>query len=722
MNLPSRATLVCCACAALLALLYARPVLKDVARTGLDWPIWIDHPEGLIHTNTGKWLVAAPHRLFVEGASGEFPQYYAMLSDALLNLAAALGGIPAMTIQAVLYGPLLAAAFLLANYAALRAVLRDRRSALFASLLLSLGGNSLFVDRPDPGSGLSLEALLHVPVEVISLGTSQSLGWVLLVPALALAWRAHRDGSAARAIAAGALLGVLFYAHTLTFVNVAAAQLACLVLVNLLERPRDRRYRVWLGALALVAGGFAWLVATRPAVSFTEVAALGSLALAATFAIDPGRRFYALCYGTAGVLALPYVLLLARHREGLATMQGAWNQVQMMAVGMTGFLLFFAAYVLAAGLAYRFVRDRPLLVFLSGWLLATAVLAVNHLWHWSNHPYRYAIHLLFPLAILAVLGVRAAPRALGVVAGLWLVAIGLGNAATVAAGKTMAARFRVAEPERAAFLATVRDITAREAGSGSRLLSPVELTYPRGLVQAALVMNYSKVPAFIPDYRHVLWPERYHNRMGLYCFLFPGYPNQDYPFGWRACEEALDPDPELLTLLDPRLKAQVLPIYSLRFAAAPGKPFSNHLKEASRAYGWPMLVETDNAAFLRTDAATLPGVARLSKPATAGSELAIRVDPVQPGPHVVILGGRRLDARAPSIRLDGADLGRGRRRGNWAVLAAKLAAGPHLLELPSLAAGASPQADYLYFAAVVHRDAAPSYVTLGAHGHERVEP
>ena len=88
-------------------------MLPDVRRTGLDWPIWIDHPEGLIHTNTGKWLVAPPHRFFVEGASGEFPQYYPSLSDTLLNLVAGPLGIPAMTVQAVLFGPLAGGAFLL---------------------------------------------------------------------------------------------------------------------------------------------------------------------------------------------------------------------------------------------------------------------------------------------------------------------------------------------------------------------------------------------------------------------------------------------------------------------------------------------------------------------------------------------------------------------------------------------------------------------------------
>jgi len=710
MKRPAPETLAALACAALLALLYASPVLPDVWRTGLDWPIWIDHPEGLIHTNTGKWLMAPPHRFFVEGASGEFPQYYAPLSDMLLNLAAAPLGIPAMTVQAVLFGPLAGAAFLFGSYLSLASVLRDRRAALAASLLLALGGNALFVDRPDPASGLSLNAVLHVPFHVISLGTSQSLGWVLLLPALGLGYLAYREFSRARALGAGLLLAALFYAHTLSFVNVAAVTLASLVAANAAERPRDGRFKAWLAALGLLAAVFAILATTRPAVSFAEIASLGALALFATFWIDPHKRYYAWCFAPAALLALPYAALLVRHRAALAAMQGGWNQVQMMTVGLGGAIAFFSAWLAAAACAWRFARERALVAWLTVFLAATAFLAVNHLWGWSNHPYRYAIHLLFPLAILGVLGLRAAPRPLAAALGLWLAAICLANVWGFAAGRAVTVRFRVAEPERARFLETVRGETSREAGSGVRLLPPVELTYPRGLVQAAMLMNYSRVPAFIPDYRHVLWPERYHNRMGLYCFLFPGYPNQDYPFGWRACEEDLDPDPELVTILEPRLRTQVLPLYGIGFAAAPGKPFSNYLKSAP--YGWRSIAETDNAAFVRTDAAALPGVARLSRAAGAPGRLTIAIEPDGPGAYVLVLGGRRLDRRAPKLALDGRPL-EGRRHGNWAVFEVDLGPGTHRLELPELATGPDPEADYLYFAAAVRRDALEGRLMLG---------
>ena len=611
MKRPSGPTIAAFVCSVLIGLLYVSPVLTDVARTGLDWPIWIDHPEGLIHTNYGKWWVLAPHHYLVDGSSGEFPIYYPSLSDSMINVAAEALGCPAMTVQAVLFGPLLGSAFLLLNYLSIAAVVGDRRVALGASLLISLGGNSSFFDRPDPVSGLPLNSILHVPFHVISLATAQSLGWVLLLPCLSLTHLAYRSFSRTRAVLAGVLLAALFHSHTLTFVNVGAAQLAYLIFANALERPRDRRFKAWLVALCLLASAFVLLVATRPSLSFAILVALGALALAATFFVDPNKRFYLWSYGAAGLVALPYLALLGRHARALAAVQSAWNQVQMMAVGLSGFALFFAAYLVAAALGYRSLRDRPLFVWVSALLASTAFLAVNHVWHWGNHPYRFAIHLLFPLAILAALGVRDAPRPLAAILGAWLGAVCLFDAGNFALGQPVTVRFRVAEPERAAFLETVRDVTRREAASGLRLLTPVELTYPRGLVQATMLMNYSRLPAFVPDHRHVLWPERHHNRMGLFCFLFPGYPNDDYPFGRRACEEELDPDPQLDLVLDPRLKTAILPVYRIGFAGGPAKPFSNFLKDASSRYGWPILAQTDNAAFVRTDVARLPGVARL---------------------------------------------------------------------------------------------------------------
>jgi hypothetical protein len=716
MKRPSGPTIAALVCAVLVGLLYVSPILKDVVRTGLDWPIWIDHPEGLMDTSLGKWWVLSPHRYLVDGSSGEFPIYYQSLSDSILNLIAEPLGIPAMTVQAVLFGPFLGFAFLLLNYFSIAAVASDRRVALAASLLISLGGNTSFLDRLDPASGLPLNSILHVPFRVISLATAQSLGWVLVLPCLSLTFLAYRRFSRTRALGAGVLLAALFHSHTLTFLNVAAAQLFYFVLVNALERPRDRRFRAWVGALALLAATFVVLAAARPSLSFTIPVALGGLALAATFLVDPNKRFYLWSYGAAGILALPYVLLLARHARALAALQRGWDGVQMMTVGLSGFALFFAAFLLAAAAGFYWSRDRPVLIWAGALLASTAFLAVNHLWHWGNHPYRFAIHMLFPLAILAALALRDAPRPLAAVLGAWLGAVCVFDAGSFALGHARTVRFRVADPERAAFLATVREVTSREEGRGTRLLLPVELVYPRGLVQATTLMNYSRLPSFVPDYRHALWPERYENRMGLFCFLFPGYPNEDYPFGRRACDEALDPEPALLTIREPRLRSAILPVYRIGYAAALGKPFSSHLERASPSYGWPVVTRAGNGLFLRTDPPNLPGLARLTRLAADAATLRIGLTPDAPGPHLLVLGGRRLAIRAPRVLLDGRRLESSRRSTNWAVFEADLSAGAHVLELPSHEDGPDPEAEYLYFAAAVRRDLAARYVALAVQG------
>ncbi len=696
--------------AILVALLYVSPVLRDVVRTGLDWPIWLNHPEGVSLTTYGKWWVLPPHHYLSDGSSGEFPIYTYFLSDTLINVIAELGHWPAMTVQAVIYGPLLGFAFLLLNYLSIAAVVRDSRVALWASLMISLGGNSSFLNRPDPVSGFPLNFILHVPFHTLSLGTAQSLGWVLFLPCLSLTHLAYRHFSVPRAIASGALLALLFQTHTLTFVNAAFVQLVYLILANALERPRDRHFWAWLLALGLVIAVFAYLAATRHLVSFVSLVALGALALAATFAFDSNKRFYLWSYGTVALVAAPYLLLLARHARVLAAVQDA--EVQRAAVGLVGVALFFAAYGLAAALAYLSYRNRPVLIWVSAMLGATLFLAFNHVWHWSNHPYRFAIHFIFPLGILAALGLRHGRRLIAAALGAWLGGMCLLNVGNFLAGKRIWVSFRAGEPERAAFLQTVRQTTASLEGTGLRILAPAEVGYPRGVYQAAMLMNYSRIQAYNPDYRRLLWRERYNNRMGLFCFLFPGYPNYDLQFNRRACEEDLGPDPELFEIRDPRLKTTILPLYSIGLAGAPAKPFATFLKEASARYEWSLVVETDSSALLMTTVPSLPGVARLLAGDSTATTLSIRFEVTTPGSHVVILGGRKLADRAPRIVLDGRELGDGRRSGNWAVFFADLGSGQHRLDLPSHDSGPDPESDYLYFAALIHRDWASRYLGL----------
>ncbi len=153
-------------------------------------------------------------------------------------------------------------------------------------------------------------------------------------------------------------------------------------------------------------------------------------------------------------------------------------------------------------------------------------------------------------------------------------------------------------------------------------------------------------------------------------------------------------------------------MYGIGLAGGPGKPFSAFLERASVQYGWPVLAQNKASALVRTETASLPGLARVVSAASSAGTLSIRLAVERSGPHVLVLGGRRLADRAPVISLDGRTLDGCRRRANWAVCTSEIGAGEHRLELPSHESGSDPEADYLYFVALVHRDQAAAYLSL----------
>ncbi|PYQ21076.1 MAG: hypothetical protein DMF79_08940, partial [Acidobacteria bacterium] len=108
-----------------IGLLYASPFLGDAIRHGLSWPVRLAG-EGPSLTTYGRWWVLPPHRYLADGFAGDFPTFYNYLSDALLNAVAVPFGWAPMTVQAVLYGPLLGALFFWLNHATVRAVTGDR--------------------------------------------------------------------------------------------------------------------------------------------------------------------------------------------------------------------------------------------------------------------------------------------------------------------------------------------------------------------------------------------------------------------------------------------------------------------------------------------------------------------------------------------------------------------------------------------------------------------
>ena len=165
-------------------------------------------------------------------------------------------------------------------------------------------------------------------------------------------------------------------------------------------------------------------------------------------------------------------------------------------------------------------------------------------------------------------------------------------------------------------------------------------------------------------------------------------------------------------LHETRLRAAILPAYGIAFAAASGPPFGLYLAEAQTRYGWPTVAEGDERRRLvRVGPPDLPGLAAFTRATDDGRSVGFRNEVA--GPHVVVLGGRGLDQRAPRILVDGQVLA-GRHEGSWAVLRGQFLAGDHRLDLPPPGLDRDGEREVLFFAAAVHERWAREYLELPA--------
>jgi hypothetical protein len=363
----------------------------------------------------------------------------------------------------------------------------------------------------------------------------------------------------------------------------------------------------------------------------------------------------------------------------------------------------------------------PVQAFFSSFLVATAGLALNHLWNWGNHPYRFAIHLLFPLGGLAAWGLVHGARRPARFLAAWLSVLGAVNVVGFLTGPRVYVDASIAPPEVALFLEKVRSVTAATSPT-ARLLNAPEFSYPQGVTQSAVLFNYSRRPGFVPDYRYLLSRERYYNRLGLFCFLFPDFPAYDPHLDRRACEEPLEPPPDLVVIREPRLRSGILPVYGIELAASTGQPFGNVLGAAAPAYGWARVAEAGpRRLLLRVGAPALPGLAALLPAREERRGLVLAFDLERGGPHLAVLGGRSLDRRVTRVVVDGRAPRGEQRRGNWIVIRATLGPGRHELLLERAGRDPDGETDVLYFAAIVHGDDAGSYLEAPGPGTARLE-
>jgi hypothetical protein len=692
--------------AAGLAAVYFTPFAPVIFARGLSWPVASQHLEALSLTTYGRWWLLPPHQFLTDAFSGVLPTFYNFVSDTLINLIALAGDWPPMTIQLAVYGPLLGFLIVWLGYVSLLPILHDRRQAAIASALVGLGvGSGLHLVFQHTRSQ-NLDNVLHVPFHALPLGTAQSLGWVLFLPCVASLYLARERNTTASIVAMGVSLGVLFNTHTLTFINVAFIHLAYLAYRNYTDAPRDLRWKLFMLINACAAVAFVIGAAAPRPLPLSFLLALWLAAMGACLIADPNKKLYLLGYGVAAFLAVPYGLALMPHAASFMALSEARHD---QSVELPAIFLFFAPFWIGAAYAWRYSRSNPVVRWATVMVLANMFLGFNHLWNWHNHPYRFTIHLLFPLSVLLTVGLTHAHRWLRCAVYLWLLVTILANVALYVTGSRRYVNFEVYSEERTGFLRNV-DRATRTSASDTWLLTAPEFEYPQGVSRAAALLNFSRIPAFLPDYRYQLALERYANRLALFCYLFPAFPAFDLHNGRRGCSEALDPPETFARVLSPALKNGALISSGIRWVASLDGPFDPMLMQTAAALGWSPLAEATNAhLFDITNVIELDGVARLGRGAYQNDAYELSFRPARPGPHLVVVGGRALRHAASTPLVNGTllqELQRNEKPANWAIYRADLGEGEHQLRVP----GASP--DCIYFIAIIHEESAATHLAL----------
>ena len=289
------------------------------------------------------------------------------------------------------------------------------------------------------------------------------------------------------------------------------------------------------------------------------------------------------------------------------------------------------------------------------------MLAYNNFFGWDNHSYRFAINLIFPLSILAVLGFRELIKAARYSSGYkarWIVAVlvcGLWviwSQARIVREYVFEPRTFVnyvrSSPNEASFLQLVHEQTK----SDDFILIPPEYQYPVGAAETAIVLNYSDSPGFIPDFRYLFSEEQYHERLGLFCFLFPNFPYHDLKLHTKGCKTAATSN---FNILDPRLKSNILAIQGITKIATLGGPFVPILLRTAHDASWKIASTGSQGILVTPSSQVLPGSAEFKRAVKTNDGFVLpffESDSSQKSYRIVLLG-RSLGSRITRVSIDG---------------------------------------------------------------------
>lgn len=636
----------------------------------------------------GKWpAVDWP----VDGFSGEFPAFYNFLSDYLLSWWANAVYLPEFHVQALLYGPVLAATMLFLNFVFLALVLGSRAKALAASLMISFGTDLAIPDQFYSYFGEQdvwhMKNRMHVPFVAMPLGTGQSLGWLLFVPVLACVHQLTKRDNIIWAAASGAGLGLLFQTHTLTFLNVTTA--ACLfIYLHSLSRDalKARSFTIRCLFVTVVVLVLIWW-GSSTGVGFS-IRCFAVLWLALIVASIQKRRDV-LLLGVMGLAAvatsLHYLIHLFELRQWLNW--AAEMKAGGMVRGSSVFLYFLPLWLSATGaLVMLRWKGNSSLLWAVSILLATWALSLGGYWGFENHPYRMTIHLIFPLSMLFAMfsfgdEVPIAVRAswLGLMIALFIPSIARnidtlqGKDVDVAKRGYVPRYYALAAPtsEETQFFGSIQ----RNLVGPGKILLPPEHAYPIGMTWTSMMLGYSAMPSFIPDSRYVGWQDLFAQRVKFYCNLFPTFPN-------AICQGSSDRSIDgagLLTPNDETTRADILPLYGIRFVGHWLADDASQLSSLAAGYGLKAIrVLRGKGLFALSQRSDRIGFGRASyRKGELHIDLAVPTEDC----YTIIMGGPQLRNEMRGVFVNGKRYPVARLGQNAAYLGVWLAAGTQHMSL-----------------------------------------
>ena len=707
--------------AAVLSLLSFSFIYPLLDLSNLSWPIFTSHWEGLSLVTYGKWRSLSLDHLLTDTLSGEFPVGYNFVSDYLVNILSNILGLPSVVVHSVIYPPILGFFFVFLNYYFLSKTLKLPGVALISAILIAFTADSTllgyFFDNKD-----QIKTIVHVPIFTLHLATAQSLGWVLFLPTFCSFYLAFENEKILPKILAGFLIGVLLQTHTLTFINATTTittYLICRSLFHLLSRKQYLLF-VLLCTLAISC----IVLFNKPKISAFDIVICCTLLSFLSVVFYPQKWKFLFATGASSIITiLPYGVFVFNN---LNEFSGYESGGQAIIDWTTTFVYYLPHVVLTLFLLYLLATKKEFkfdsrIIWLFSLLAATAIFTQNHAFNWHNHPYRFTVNLIFPLAIISSLamsyGWKSRSFTIPVIAGIFFTAmVHTEIERALRDGHLRFGKPHIGNTSVSSYLSYISKNTRKD----QYLLLPPEERYPNGTAFNSLVMSYSNSRGFLPDYRYIFWKKRYKNRLRSFCVIFPEFPIQDGTH--KGCEDLLgdigmDRTNESLNLLrihDPYLKNAFLG--TLNIGLLSGRyEMGNFIREQAKTLGWKIKFDNGNEIVAETNLDTQINYGKISDAHYDESGYRATITIEDTGKYVVHILGGSLNEMAEGLTIDEKHYEIHYVEPYLGEVEVKLAAGSYSFLVPwppEIASNYKNNADYINFISLAPKSIAKNVISI----------